>query len=94
MFTLENTNDTIKRAENYIQRQDTDGDKRVSFSSAVDDCTDGHDEVNTLRAALKEKNQRLSALEAKFDNFSHGQTDGGNKHKKTGKKNETECNYS
>jgi hypothetical protein len=49
--------------------------------------------VNTLRAALKEKDQRLLALEAKFDSFSHGQTDGGNKRKKTAKKNEKECNY-
>jgi hypothetical protein len=32
MLTLENTNDAIKRAENYMQRQDTDGDKRESFS--------------------------------------------------------------
>ena len=93
MLTLENTNDAIKRAENYMQRQDTEGDKRVAFSSAVDDSTDGHDEVNTLRAALKEKDQRLSALETKFDSFSHGQTDGGNKRKKTAKKNEKECNY-
>jgi hypothetical protein len=93
MLTLENTNDAIKRAENYMQRQDTDGDKRVAFSSAVDDSTDGHDEVNTLRAALKEKDQRLSALEAKFGSLTHGQTDGGNKRKKTAKKNEKECNY-
>jgi hypothetical protein len=93
MLTLENTNDAIKRAENYMQRQDTDGDKRVAFSSAVDGSTDGHDEVNTLRAALKEKDQLLSALEAKFDSFSRGQTDGGNKRKKTTKKNEKECNY-
>jgi len=93
MLTLENTNDAIKRAENYMQRQDTDGDKRVAFSSAVDDSTDGHDEVNTLRAALKEKDQRLLALEAKFDSFSHGQTDGGNKRKKPARKNEKECTF-
>ena len=93
MLMLENTNDAIKRAENYKQRQDTDGDKRVAFSSAVDDSTDGHDEVNTLRAALKEKDQRLSTLEAKLDSFSHEQKDGGNKRKKTAKKNEKECNY-
>jgi hypothetical protein len=91
MLTLENTNDAIKRAENYMHRQDTDGDKRVSFSSAVDGSTDG--QVNTLRAELKEKDQRLSALEAKFDSFSRGQTDGGNQRKKTAKKNEKECNY-
>ncbi len=36
----------------------------VAFSSAVDDSTDGHDEVNTLRASIKEKDQCLSALEA------------------------------
>jgi hypothetical protein len=49
--------------------------------------------VNTLRAALKEKDQRLSTLEAKFDIFSRGQTDGGNNRKKTAKKNEKECKY-
>jgi len=32
----------------------------------------------------------LSALEAKFDNFSHKTKDGGNKRKKMAKK---ECNY-
>jgi hypothetical protein len=86
-LTLENTNDAIKRAENYKQQyQDTDGDKRVSFSSAVDGNTDCHDEVNTLRA-------KVLALEAKLDSFSHWQTDGGNKHKKTARKNEKECNY-
>jgi hypothetical protein len=84
MLTLENTNDAIKRAEKYMQRQDTDGDKRVAFSSAVDDSTDGHDEVSTLRA-------KVLALEAKLDSFSHGQTDGGNKRKKTAKKNQKEC---
>jgi hypothetical protein len=46
-----------------MQRQDTDGDKRVAFSIAVDDSTDGHDEVNTLRA-------KVLALEAKIDSFS------------------------
>ena len=35
MLTLAHTNDAIKRAENYMQRQDFEGDKRVSFSSAV-----------------------------------------------------------
>jgi hypothetical protein len=93
MLTLENTNEAIKRAENYMQRQDTDGDKRVAFSSVVDDRTDGHDEVNTLRAAIKEKEQHLSALEAKLDSFSHEQKDGVNKRQKMAKKNEKECNY-
>jgi hypothetical protein len=41
-----------------MHRQDTDGEKRVAFSNAVDDSTDGHDEVKTLRATLKEKDQR------------------------------------
>ena len=35
----------------------------------------------------------MSALEAKFESSSHEQTDGGNKRKKTAKKNEKECNY-
>jgi hypothetical protein len=35
MLTLENTNDAIKRAQNYIDRQDTDGEKRVAFSSVM-----------------------------------------------------------
>jgi hypothetical protein len=90
MLTLENTNDAIKRAENHMQRQDTDGEMRVAFSGAVDDSTDDHDEVKTLRAALKEKDQRLSALEAKFESSSHEQKDGGNKRKKRRRK---ICNY-
>ena len=65
MLTLENTNDTIKRAQNYIDRQDTNGKKRVVFSSVADvDADNDHDEVQALRAALKDKDQRLSALEA------------------------------
>jgi hypothetical protein len=76
----------MENALPHMQRQDTDGDKRVAFSRAVDDSTDGHKEVNTHRA-------KVLALEAKLDSFSHGQTDGGNKRKKTSKKNEKECNY-
>ena len=51
--------------------------------------------MKALRAALKEKGQRLSALEAKFDIFSNEQKDGGNKRKKPAlaRKNEKECNY-
>jgi hypothetical protein len=63
MLMLENTNYAIKHAENYMQRQDTDGDKRVAFSNAVNDSTDCHDEVNTLRAkvlALEAKGQLLT----------------------------------
>ena len=104
MLTLENT---IKHAENYMHllflqeqikdiitcsvRIPTGTSVSVTFSSAVDDSTDGHDEVNTLRASIKEKDQRLSALEAKLDSFSHEQKDGGNKRKKTATQNEKEC---
>ena len=76
MLTLENVDDAIKRAENYLQRQDIDGDKRTAFSSAFDEDTEH--EFKALRAALKdkekcleEKNRRLSALEVEFDSFSH-----------------------
>ena len=91
MLTLENTNDAIKRAQNYIECQDTNGEKRVAFSSVADvDAETEHDEVKALRAALRDKDQRLSALEAKFDSFSHEPKDGGNKRNKTARE---ECNY-
>jgi hypothetical protein len=45
--------------------------------------------VKVLRAALKERDQRLSALEAKVESFSHEPKDGGNRRKKTAK----ECKY-
>ena len=91
MLTLENTNDSIKRAQNYIDCQDTNGEKRVAFSSVADvDAENEHDEVKALRAALRDKDQRLSALEAKFDSFSHEPKDGGNKRNKTARE---ECNY-
>ena len=35
--------------------------------------------------------QRLSALETKFDSFSNEQKDGSNKRKKPARKNEREC---
>ena len=76
VLTLENTDEAIKRAQNYMQRQDNDGE-----------------EVKALRAAIKEKDQRLAALEAKFDSFSSEQKDGSNKCKKTARKNEKECTY-
>jgi hypothetical protein len=61
MITLENTNDAIKRAQNYIDRQDTVGEKRVVFSCVADvDADNEHDEVKALRAALKDKDQRLA----------------------------------
>jgi len=37
--------------------------------------------------------QRLSALETKFDSFSNEQKDGSNKRKKPARKNERECTY-
>jgi hypothetical protein len=39
MLTLENTNDAIKRAENYMLRQNTDGDKRVALPSQAQSMT-------------------------------------------------------
>src|SRR6056300_219008 len=87
MLTLENTDAAIKRAENYLQRQDIDGDKRTAFSSAFDE--EDTEQVKALRAELKEKDQRLSALEAKFDSFSHEPREG-NKRKKPTRK---ECDY-
>jgi len=46
-------------------------------------------EVKALRATLKESEQRLSALEAKFDSLSHEPREG-NKRKKPARK---ECDY-
>ena len=86
MLTLDNTDDAIKRAENYIQRQDKDDDKRVAFSSTQDGDTE---DVQALRAELKAKDQRLAALEAKFDSLQ-GPSEGGNKRKKPARK---ECDY-
>jgi hypothetical protein len=93
VLTLDNSDEDIKRAQDYMQRQDNDGEKRVSFSSASDESNDDYEEVKALRAALKEKDQRLSALEAKFDSFSNEQKDSSNKRKKSARKNEKECNY-
>ncbi len=93
VLTLDNTDEAIKRAQNYMQRQDNEGEKRAAFSSASDESNDDNEEVKALRAALKEKDQRLSALQAKFDSFSNEQKDGGNKRKKPARKNEKECNY-
>ena len=93
VLTLDNTDEAIKRAQNYMQRQDNEGEKRAAFSSASDESNDDNEEVKALRAAIKEKDQRLSALQAKFDSFSNEQKDGGNKRKKPARKNEKECNY-
>ena len=93
VLTLENTDEVIKRAQNYMQRQDNDGEKHLAFSSASDESNDCEEEVKALRAALKEKDQRLEALEAKFDSFSNEQKDSSNKPKKLTRKNEKECTY-
>ena len=99
VLTLENTDEAIRRAQNYMQRQDNDGEKHVAFSSTSDESNDG-EEVKALRAALEaqkkssaEKDQRLKALEAKFDSFSNEQKDGSNKRQKQARKNEKECTY-
>jgi hypothetical protein len=93
VLTLENTDEAIKNAQNYMQRQDNNGEKHVAFSSASDESNDGEEEVKALRASLKEKDQRLAALEAKFDSFSNEQKDSSNKPKKLTRKNEKECTY-
>ena len=91
MLTLEHTDDAIKPSENYLQRQDIEGDKRTAFSSVFDEQDTEH-EVKALRAALnqkeqrlEEKDQRMSALEAKFDSFSYEPREG-NKRKKPARK--------
>ncbi len=62
----------------------------MAFSSVADvDADNEHDELKARCAALKDKDQRLSALEAKFDSYSHEQKDGGKKCKKTARK---DCN--
>ena len=92
VLQLENTDEAINRMQNYMQHQDNDGEKHVAFSSASDERNDG-EEVKVLRAALKEKDQRLTALESKFDSFSNEQKDGSNKCKKPVRKNEKEYTY-
>ena len=52
----------------------------MAFSSAFNEEDSDH-EVKALRAALKERDQLLSALEAKFEDFSHEPREG-NKRKK------------
>ena len=51
VLTLENTDETINRLQNYMQLQDNDGEKHVAFSSTSDESNDG-EEVKALRAAL------------------------------------------
>ena len=53
MLTLDNTDEAVKRAQNYMQRQDNDGEKPVAFSSASDENNDDHEEVKALRAKRK-----------------------------------------
>ena len=40
VLTLENTDEAIRRAQNYMQRQDNDGEKHVAFSSTSDRQTE------------------------------------------------------
>jgi len=84
MLTLENTDDVIKRTENYLQRQDIEGTSaRLSPAPLTRRTLSMRSIVKALGAALKEKEkrleekvQRLSALEAKFGSFSHEPRDG------------------
>ena len=76
---------------NYLQRQDIEGGNLTIFSNAFDEQDTDH-EVKALRAALKEreqrleeKDQRLSALESKFDSFSHEPREGNTRKKPTRK---------
>ena len=45
VLTLENTDEVIKRAQNYMQRQDNDGEQLVAFSSTSDESNDDYEEV-------------------------------------------------
>jgi hypothetical protein len=54
-------------------------DNLLHFSGEAKDWPSFKEGMKALRAALKEGDQRLSALKAKFDNFSHKPKDGGNK---------------
>ena len=49
VLTLENTDEAIRRAQNYMQRQDNDGEKHVAFSSTSDESThtDTHTHTHT-----------------------------------------------
>ena len=49
----------IKCAQNYIDCQDTDGEKRAAFLSAANEDTDDHDEVKALGAKLKDRDQQI-----------------------------------
>ena len=53
-------------------------DNLFHFSGEAKDWSSFKEGMKTLRAALKEGDQRLSALETKFHNFSHKAKDGVN----------------
>ena len=75
ILNLENTDEAIKRAQNFMQRRDeqnASSDQRAAFSSSVSTSSDEDPQVAALRAELKAKDQRLAALEAKVDRFSGG----------------------
>ena len=48
VLTLDNTDEAIKHAQNYMQRQDNDGEKRVAFSSASDESNDDDEGTPSL----------------------------------------------
>ena len=48
VLTLENTDEAIKRSQNYVQRQDNDGEKHVAFSSASDESNDDDEGTPSL----------------------------------------------
>ena len=48
MLTVENTNEAMQSAQNYIDRQDIDGEKRVAFLSAADEDNDDHGYVSFI----------------------------------------------
>jgi hypothetical protein len=53
-------------------------DNLFYFSGEAKDWPSSKEGMKALHAALKEGDQRLSALETKFDNFSQKAKDGGN----------------
>ena len=54
VLTLENTDETIKLSQNYMHRQDNDGEKHVAFSSASDESNDD-EEVRHIEPRIKKK---------------------------------------
>ena len=76
MLTLENTDDAMKRADKFMQRSDKEDstadqpDKQVAFGASIEELEDDTPHIVALRAELKVKDDRLAALEARFDRLS------------------------